>query len=221
MIKNIIFDLSEVIISGYRGIEEVVLESQYGTIENQELLENEADLDSMRENEVFLDLLRGKLTEEEYLNHVLKNKNWNVSIEQLKTVIRSNLNKPIPGTMEIVKQLKAKGNYQLILLSDHAREWMEYIEENNKDLEMFDKKIFSYDIGAVKSDEQTFKTVLEQAGIVADETLFIDDYEKNVKNAEAVGIHGIVFENAEQLRKTLSSEYNLLQVENEYSGEDR
>ncbi len=211
MIRNIIFDLSEVIISGYRGIEEVVLESKYGTFKNQKLLENEADLDSMRENEIFLNLLRGKLTEEEYLNYVLKNKNWNVSVEQLKTVIRSNLNKPIPGTMEIVKQLKAKGNYQLILLSDHAREWMEYIEENNKDLNIFDKKIFSYDIGAVKSDKQTFKTVLEQAGIIADETLFIDDYEKNVKNAEAVGIHGIVFENADQLKKTLSFEYNLIQ----------
>ena len=210
MIKNIIFDLSEVIISGYRGIEEVVLESQYGTFENQKLLENEADLDSMRENETFLNLLRGKLTEEEYLNHVLKNKKWNVSVEQLKIAIRQNLNQPIPGTMEIVKQLKAKEKYQLILLSDHAREWMEYIEEKNKDLKIFDKKIFSYDIGAVKSDKQTFKTVLEKVAIVADETLFIDDYEKNVKNAKAVGIHGIVFENAEQLSKTLSSEYNLL-----------
>lgn len=219
MIKNIIFDLSEVIISGYRGIEEVVLESQYGTFENQKLLENEADLDSMRENEFFLNLLRGKLTEEEYLNNVLRNKNWNVSIEQLKAIIRSNLNKPVQGTIEIVKELK--GKYQLILLSDHAREWMKYIEEKNKDLKLFDQKIFSYDIGTTKSEVQTFRTVIEQTGIVADETLFIDDYEKNVKNAEAVGIHGIVFENAEQLRKILSSEYNLLQVENEYSGEDR
>ena len=50
----------------------------------------------------------------------------------------------------------------------------------------------------------------KQLMLVADETLFIDDYEKNVKNAEAIGIHGIVFENAEQLRKILSSEYNLL-----------
>ena len=219
MIKNIIFDLSEVIISGYRGIEETVLESQYGTFENQKLLENEAELDSMRENEFFLNLLRGKLTEEEYLNNVLRNKNWNVSIEQLKVIIRSNLNRPVEGTIEIVKELK--GKYQLILLSDHAREWMKYIEEKNKDLKLFDQKIFSYDIGTTKSEVQTFRTVIEQTGIVADETLFIDDYEKNVKNAEAVGIHGIVFENAEQLRKILSSEYNLLQVENEYSGEDR
>ena len=203
MIKNIIFDLSEVIISGYHGVEKLLRE-QFG-IPEQDFKEQK-----QLKNELFLDLMRGILSEEEYLEELLKGTNWNISIEKLKTAIRQNLNQPIPGTMEIVKELKAKGNYQLILLSDHAREWMGYIEENNKDLEIFDKKIFSYDIGAVKSDKQTFKIVLEQAGIVADETLFIDDYEKNEKNAEAVGIHGIVFENAEQLRKILSSEYHLL-----------
>lgn len=203
MIKNIIFDLSEVIISGYHGVEKI-LEQQYA------IPEEEFKKQKFLKYEYFLELMRGNLSEEEYLEELLKRTNWNISIEQLKTAIRQNLNQPVPGTMEIVKELKAKGNYQLILLSDHTREWMEYIEENNKDLKIFDKKIFSYDIGAVKSDEQTFKTVLEKAAIVADETLFIDDYEKNVKNAEAVGIHGIVFENAEQLRKILSSEYKLI-----------
>ena len=203
MIKNIIFDMSEVIISGYHGVEKI-LEQQYA------IPEEEWERQRLSKNELFLNLMRGNLSEEEYLEELLKGTNWNISVEQLKTAIRQNLNQPVPGTMEIVKQLKAKGKYQLILLSDHAREWMEYIEENNKDLEIFDKKIFSYDIGAVKSDEQTFKIVLEKAAIVADETLFIDDYEKNIENTEAVGIHGIVFENAEQLRKTLSSEYHLL-----------
>lgn len=203
MIKNIIFDLSEVIISGYHGVERL-LKEQFG-IPEQDFKEQK-----QLKNELFLELMRGILSEKEYLEELLQGTNWNISVEQLKTAIRQNLNQPIPGTMEIVKQLKAKGKYQLILLSDHAREWMEYIEEKNKDLKIFDKKIFSYDIGTVKSDKQTFKIVLEQTGIVADETLFIDDYEKNVKNAETVGIHGIVFENAEQLRKTLSSEYHLL-----------
>ena len=201
MIKNIIFDLSEVIISGYHGVEKLLRE-QFG-IPEQDFKEQK-----QLKNELFLDLMRGILSEEEYLEELLKGTNWNISLKQLKTAIRQNLNQPVPGTMEIVRKLK--DNYQLILLSDHTREWMEYIEENNKDLKIFDKKIFSYDIGTVKSDKQTFKIVLKQAGIVADETLFIDDYEKNVKNAEAVGIHGIVFENAEQLRKILSSEYNLL-----------
>lgn len=202
MIKNIIFDLSEVIISGYHGVEKLLRE-QYG-IPEQGFKEQK-----QLKNEFFLDSMRGNLSEEEYLKELLQGMDWSISIDQLKTAIRQNLNQPIPGTMEIVKQLKEKGNYQLILLSDHVREWVKYIEENNKDLQMFDRKIFSYDIGVVKSDKQTFKIVLEQTGIIADETLFIDDYEKNVKNAEAVGIHGIVFENAEQLRKTLSSDLGI------------
>lgn len=204
--------MSEVIISGYHGVEKL-LELQYA------IPEEEFERQRLSKNEVFLDLMRGNLSEEEYMKELLQGTNWNISIDQLKTAIRSNLNRPVPGTMKIVAELKR--NYQLILLSDYVREWMEYIEENNKDLKIFDKKIFSYDTGTTKSEVQTFETVLEQAGIVADETLFIDDYEKNVKNAEKVGIHGIVFENAEQLRKTLSFEYNLLQMENEYKGEYR
>lgn len=212
MIKNIIFDMSEVIISGYHGVEKL-LKQQYA------IPEEEWEAQRLSKNELFLDLMRGNLSEEAYLEELLQGTNWNISIDQLKEAIRSNLNRPVPGTMKIVGELK--GNYQLILLSDYVKEWMKYIEERNQDLRIFDKKIISYNIGTTKSEVQTFRTVIEQTGIVADETLFIDDYEKNVKNAEAVGIHGIVFENAEQLRKILSSEYNLLQVENEYSGEDR
>ncbi len=212
MIKNIIFDMSEVIISGYHGVEKL-LKQQYA------IPEEEWEAQRLSKNELFLDLMRGNLSEEAYLEELLQGTNWNISIDQLKEAIRSNLNRPVPGTMKIVGELK--GNYQLILLSDYVKEWMKYIEERNQDLRIFDKKIISYNIGTTKSEVQTFRTVIEQTGIVADETLFIDDYEKNVKNAEAVGIHGIVFKNAEQLRKILSSEYNLLQVENEYSGEDR
>ena len=201
MIKNIIFDMSEVIISGYHGVEKI-LEQQYA------IPEEEWERERLSKNELFLNLMRGNLSEEAYLEELLQGTNWNISIEQLKTAIRSNLNRPVPGTMKVVRELK--GKYQLILLSDYVREWMKYIEERNEDLRIFDKKIFSYNIGTTKSEVETFETVLEQTKIVADETLFIDDYEKNVKNAEAVGIHGIVFENAEQLRKTLSSEYNLL-----------
>ena len=212
MIKNIIFDMSEVIISGYHGVEKI-LEQQYA------IPEEEWERQRLSKNELFLNLMRGNLSEEAYLEELLQGTNWNISIEQLKTAIRLNLNRPVPGTMKVVRELK--GKYQLILLSDYVREWMKYIEERNEDLRIFDKKIFSYNIGTTKSEVETFETVLEQTKIVADETLFIDDYEKNVKNAEAVGIHGIVFENADQLRKTLTSEYNLIQVENEYKGKDR
>ena len=176
MIKNIIFDMSEVIISGYHGVEKI-LEQQYA------IPEEAWERQRLSKNELFLNLMRGNLSEEAYLEELLQGTNWNISIEQLKTAIRSNLNRPVPGTMKVVRELK--GKYQLILLSDYVREWMKYIEERNEDLRIFDKKIFSYNIGTTKSEVETFETVLEQTKIVADETLFIDDYEKKCKKCRS------------------------------------
>lgn len=146
--------------------------------------------------------MRGTIKEEAYWSELLEGTDWEITVEDLKETIRENLNQPVEGTIEIVKNLK--GKYQLILLSDHVKEWMEYIEEKNQDINLFDKKIFSYDIGSIKSDQQTFRTVLNQTQILADETIFIDDNEVNVKRAEEVGIKGIVFKNAEQLKSELA-----------------
>lgn len=194
MIKNIIFDLSEVIISGYWRIENLI-EKKYG-IPAEDFLQQK-----INKNELFLDLMRGNLKEEDYWNELLKGMNWDITIEDLKNTAREYLNQPVEGTMEIIEQLK--GKYQLILLSDHVKEWMQYIEQINHDIDLFDKKIFSYEIGSVKPDKQTFKTVLNKVQIIADETLFVDDHEINIKRAEEEGIHGIIFKNAEQLKQEL------------------
>ena len=130
MIKNVIFDLSEVIISGYSEIEKYI-EKKYD-VSAEEFLTRKRQL-----NERFLDLMRGNLTEEQYWEELLEETNWNLTIEDLKVTVREYLNQPIEGTMEIVKGLK--GKYQLILLSDHVREWMNYIEEQNRDIQIFDR----------------------------------------------------------------------------------
>lgn len=59
MIKNIIFDLSEVIISGYWRIENLI-EKKY-EIPAEDFLQQK-----INKNELFLDLMRGNLKEEDY-----------------------------------------------------------------------------------------------------------------------------------------------------------
>lgn len=199
MIKNIIFDLSEVIISGYHGME-YLMEQKYNVSVTEFEKRKQETID------IFLDTMRGNFEEDDYWNEFLKETNWNITIEDLKITIRENLNRAVKGTMEIVKQLK-KENYQLILVSDHVREWMKYIDEQNQDIKIFKKRIFSYEIGSIKSDEQTFRELLKKTPMLAEETLFIDDLEINVKRAEEVGIYGIVFKNANQLREELKQKY--------------
>lgn len=194
MIKNIIFDLSEVIIPGYHGAEKII--EQNTNITSEEFLKRKRETIN-----IFLDAMRGKYTEDEYIEALIENTNWNINKEIIKKCIRQNLNAKVEGTMKVVENLKEK--YNLILLSDHIKEWVEYILSTNKELEIFKHKYFSYEHGMLKDDEGTFRYILEKEKIISSETIFIDDSKDNIEMAIEEGIQGILFENAKQLEYEL------------------
>lgn len=200
MVKNIIFDLSEVIVSGFHKAEYIVEKNT--NIKAEEFLEQRKEV-----NDIFLDAMRGKYTEDKYIEALLKSANWNVNKEIIKKSIRQNLDTKVDGTMKIVEKLKER--YNLILLSDHIKEWVEYILDTNKELEVFEHKYFSYEYGKLKTDEGTFRHIIEQEKIVPSATIFIDDSEENVEIAKQNGIYGIVFKDAKQLEKELQ-EMNII-----------
>ena len=194
MIKNIIFDLSEVIISGFHKTEEIIEKNT--NIKAEEFLAKRREVE-----DIFLEAMKGKYTEDEYIETLIKNTNWNVKKEIIKKSIRQNLDTKIEGTMKVIEKLKEK--YNLILVSDHIQEWAEHILSTNKELEIFKSKYFSYEYGMLKEDEGTFKYILEKEKILPSETIFIDDNITNVQMANRVGMQGIIFQNAKQLEKQL------------------
>ena len=115
--------------------------------------------------------------------------------------VRQNLDTKVDGTIKIIDTLKEK--YNLILLSDHVKEWVEYILSTNQELEIFKHQYFSYEYGMLKDDEGTFKYILEKEKIIPSETIFIDDSQDNIEMANREGIQGIVFQNAKQLEYEL------------------
>jgi len=194
MIKNIIFDLSEVIISGYYGIENILEEKT--SLSKEEFLKRKEETLPF-----FLDTMRGKYTEEEYWTYFLEGTNWSISTKDLKEAIRENLNIPVEGTIELIKKLKK--NYNLILLSDHVKEWIEYKIKNFREISLFDYKFFSYETGKLKTDDGCFQSVINTLNINPKETIFIDDSIKNIASAERYGIDGIEFQNINQLEEEL------------------
>lgn len=200
MIKNIIFDLSEVIISGFHKTEEIIEKNT--NIKAEEFLAKRREVE-----DIFLEAMKGKYTEDEYIETLIENTNWNINKEIIKKSIRQNLDVKVEGTMKIVEKLKEK--YNLILLSDHIKEWVEYILSTNKDLDVFKHKHFSYEYGMLKGDEGTFKYILEKEIILPSETVFIDDSKENIEMAIKEGIQGIVFENVKQLERQLK-EMNII-----------
>ncbi len=195
MIKNIIFDLSEVIISGYHGVE-YIIEQKYN-ISAQDFVKRK----QKETLNYFLDTMRGKHTEDEYWAYLLEGTNWNISVDELKNIIRENINLPLDGMIDLLKELK--GKCKLILLSDYVKEWYEYLIQHNKQLSIFEHQYFSFDYNRLKQDAGTFDFIINDLNIKPEETLFIDDYESNVKYAQKSGINGIVFKNSNQLREEL------------------
>ena len=103
MIKNIIFDLSEVIYQGYHGAENTI--EQCLKIPTSEFLKRKEET-----LEYFLDTMRGNHTEEEYFKYLLEGTNWNVTVDALKTHFRRSIEIPVEGTLGILEELKDKYN---------------------------------------------------------------------------------------------------------------
>ncbi len=111
---------------------------------------------------------------------------------------------PKEDTLDIVRVLKQQG-FKLYILSNMPHRSCRYLEENSSFLKMFHGKVFSCNVGKIKPDADIYEHILEEFALVPEETVFIDDMEKNITAAEQAGIHGIHFRNAADLKQKLKN----------------
>ena len=101
---------------------------------------------------------------------------------------------------EIVRQLKP--HHRLVLLSNINPWHWHYVRERFPILAEFDAVVLSYEEGALKPHPLIYRVALEKAGPV-ERTIFIDDMEINAAGAQVLGITGVHFRSASQLREDL------------------
>jgi putative hydrolase of the HAD superfamily len=102
-----------------------------------------------------------------------------------------------PDRIRRVQELA--GRYKTYLLSNtnpiHCKHFNNELKKNFG-IESFDhlldKAWYSHKLGLRKPHEQIFRKVLELSGLSHEETLYIDDFEVNVKTAESVGMTGLL-----------------------------
>jgi HAD superfamily hydrolase (TIGR01509 family) len=193
MIETIIFDLSEVLILGMHGIEGV-LARRLGIPEDGILRQLGGD--------VFLNLMRGQVSEDDYVRWALETHGWPIEPAELKQLLRDNFRYRVPGSVALLEELA--GRYELALLTDHGREWMAHIVTIHPFLARFDRVLTSFDLGRLKADPGTFPVVLDVLRRPPEACLFVDDNVRNVEAARAAGIDAIVFQSAAQLRRELA-----------------
>jgi len=95
--------------------------------------------------------------------------------------------------LEFVQNLASDKKYKLILLSNTNDLHIEYIKDRIDFYEdfknCFDAFYLSHEINLRKPNANIYQYVLDAHNIKADETLFIDDTEENIKSAQNSGIH--------------------------------
>ena len=197
MIKNLLLDMGGVILDvSYQRVIETF--KSYG-IENFDKVYTQA-----KQVEIIDLFEEGKCNAEEFRDGIRKLVGKELSDEQIDKAWFSMILEIPRDVIQLLGVLKLK--YRLFLFSNTNVLHIEYLKKEFErqlgfDLFncVFDKAFFSNEIHHRKPHPESFKYVLEQAGIEAEETLFIDDSKQHLEGASKVGLNTYWLTNGETL----------------------
>lgn len=185
MIKNLVFDLGQVIFSFKRKY----MVERYVTDEEDSLL-----LQSVVFDRLYWDRLDdGTLTDEEAIRLILQR--LPARLHAVAETIFCNWIYNIPeidGMTDLIREMKERFGIRAFVLSNMVRRLVDHRNEMQF-LTEFEKCIFSSECGLTKPNIEIYEYLCRECEIAPEETLFIDDRQINVDVAEAFGIKGYRF----------------------------
>ena len=113
-----------------------------------------------------------------------------------------------PDMLAYVRKLQDAG-IKTAVLSNMIPDLLEHMRRDFRWLDSFTCQTYSCEIDAVKPEPAIYRHTLEALAVEPRRALFIDDREVNIKGAQAVGIHGIVYRSREQFREELARGYDV------------
>lgn len=109
--------------------------------------------------------------------------------------------------VDFIKSLK--GKYNVCLLSNACATYLRKILNKNNLYEIFDKIYISSEIKKIKPNIDYFEYVLNDLHAKGQESIMIDDREKNINGAILSGINGVVYKGVDNLKEILKTKYNI------------
>ncbi len=183
MIKNIVFDLGNVLVSfkpaeyfdkkNYpQNIKETILADIFGS--KEWLMLDNGDISTREAIEGIS--LKSTMKKEE-ITHIFN--------------LRSDLIFPIDQNVRVLPELKKQG-FRLYFLSNFPMDIFEEVKTGYYFFKYFDGGVISAEAKASKPDSRIYNILLDKYSLIPEECLFIDDLEINVKAAEETGMKGLV-----------------------------
>ena len=134
---------------------------------------------------------------------VQKHPEWKSQIEAYYGRWEEMLGGAIQDTVNVFRVLKETSRYQFYALTNWSAETFPIALQRFEFLHWFDGRVVSGEEKLRKPFPEFYRILLDRYHLQPGETVFIDDNLRNVKAAEAIGIHSIPFQNAGQLREAL------------------
>jgi len=182
MIRNIIFDLGNVLIS-FNPADYL---AKHGYSED---LKNTYLNDVFRSAEWRL-IDNGDLTTEEAIDVISSRSS--LKRHEISEIfdLRSKILLPIDNNIKILPELKKQG-FRLYFLSNFPSDIFDDVVERNSFFKLFDGGIISARVKASKPGKRIYDILMEKYSLIPRECLFIDDLEPNVVTAVEMGMTGI------------------------------
>ena len=143
---------------------------------------------------------RGKMSSTGFYHTVVKSLGIEMPFEEFRD-IWTGIFTANTEVCRIIEKLKKR--YRLILLSNTNEMHFDYVLRTFEILSAFDDYVLSYRVGERKPHPNVYAAALERAGCPASECVYVDDMEEYVGAARRLGIHALVFRNAQQLEEDL------------------
>lgn len=207
-VKNILFDLGNVIIDIDipRTSQELFKLFRRPDLKDQILEELKP---------VLLDYETGQLSDELFINSLIRYARPQVYAQQIIRAWNAMLIDIPPERLEFLKFLRTQ-KYNLYLLSNTNGLHLSWINNymnknfNTPSLDFwFDRSYYSHLVKQRKPHVSCFEFVLHDAGLLADETLFIDDTLENIDSAKSIGIRTLYLTGGHEVIKSLKNYLSL------------
>lgn len=200
-IKDVIFDFGGVLVESNQ---------QQAAERFKKLGLKDADkrLDKYHQTGIFGDVEEGKIDSDGFINELEKLTGRKLTFDMCAYAWQGYCSGVPQRNLDLLKKLRKEG-YRLCLLSNNNPFFMSWARSKEFDgcghsLDYYLDHIYlSYEMKMVKPDERIFKAVLSEEGISADEAMFIDDGERNIKSAAAIGINTILVKEGENWQSEL------------------
>ena len=201
-IKNIAFDLGGVVIA-------LSYEQAVRRFEEIGLKDARQHLDAFHQRGIFGDLERGIITTEEFRIELGKLIGREVTYDECLYAWHGYVEYVPQKNLQMLLKLRQLG-YKVCLLSNTNPFMMQWAMSNEFDGNghsmdyYFDNLYLSYKYKYMKPSPEIFKIMLEGQQSSAEETLFIDDGQKNVEAAKELGMKTLFPENNEDWPEPLA-----------------